>query len=95
MSIEGISPLDGPKPSDREVDSGVRPSGEAGSDATPRAGDSVEVSGGADIEPYAAELVKVPEVRTEQVESLRSAVTEGSYDIPAEDIASKILDELI
>ncbi len=95
MSIEGIGPLDGPKPSDRKVEPGVHPSDGVGSDATPRAGDSVEVSGRADIGRYAAELAKVPEIRTEQVDSLRNAITEGSYDVPAEDIASKILDELI
>ena len=95
MSIEGIGPIDGPKPTDRKVDPEVRPSGGAGSDATPSAGDTVEVSGGADIGPYAAELAEIPEIRTEKVESLRSAIDEGSYDVPAEDIAAKILDELI
>ncbi len=67
--------------------------------------DGSKVSGAVDkveISPQSRDLKKIqnvlamtPDVRTEKVAALKKAIDEGTYQIKAEDIADKMLKEII
>lgn len=42
-----------------------------------------------------AEVMKLPDVRTDQVEKLKSAVNSGTYNVKGEDVADKLLKDTI
>ena len=60
-----------------------------------RVADRVEVSGKAkEINEMKAEIQKLPEVRTDRIETIRQAIESGTYGIDPEKILSKMLEEL-
>ncbi|MBF0506544.1 MAG: flagellar biosynthesis anti-sigma factor FlgM [Nitrospirae bacterium] len=69
----------------------IREGGEAVS-----TGDQVTISDTAKkIGSLQAEVMKLPEVRTGQVEELKSAVNSGTYNVKGEDVAGKLLKDTI
>lgn len=94
MDINGINPLGRLDKAEQRSDKDVSPAKPAEVRSEP-AKDTVEVSSNGDVARHAAEIAELPEVRTERVEALQTAIARGTYEVPAEDIAAKILDELV
>ncbi len=58
--------------------------------------DKVEISSQSrDLKKIQDVLAMTPDVRTEKVSALKKAIDEGTYQIKAEDIADKMLKEMI
>jgi len=83
----GVPELQGARQADRaRAESGVSVGRE----------DSVKISSQAkDVQRVMAEIDKVPEVRTERVEELRSAIEAGTYNIRGEAVAEKMVRETL
>ncbi len=94
MDINGINPLGRLDKAEQRSDKDVNSTRPVDAKSEP-AKDTVEVSSSGDVARHAAEIAKLPEVRTERVEALQADIARGSYEVPAEDIAAKILDELV
>lgn len=93
MEIDGINPLDGLNQPEQTPIAEDTSSTEVKQEQTP-VQDTVEVTGG-DISRFSAQLDEVPEVREDSVEALKEQIAEGSYQVPSEDVASKVLEELL
>jgi flagellar biosynthesis anti-sigma factor FlgM len=94
MDINGINPLGRlDKSEQRTEQQEVRPVRPEAPKSDP-AKDTVEVSSRDDVARLAAEAAKLPEVRTERVEELQTAIAKGEYQVQAEDIAAKMLGDL-
>ncbi len=95
MVVDGINPLDGMKPTESRIEEQeVRPAPKPGTEKAPE-GDTVEVSSESEVSRFTEEIEKLDEVRTEQVEALKNSIAKGNYSIPSEEIAAKMLDELV
>jgi negative regulator of flagellin synthesis FlgM len=89
---QNIQPLNqGTKPSPSEKNSGA-----------PNIGSPASVSDRVELSPQSREMKKIheilaatPEIRTERVEALRKAITEGTYQVKAEDTAEKMIQEFL
>lgn len=94
MNIDGVNPLGGVDPADSKPESDLQ---EVRREKTeePTKADSVQVGTDSEIARLNSELDKIPELREERVEELRSAIEQGSYDASSDDIATVILEELI
>ncbi len=86
----------------RQITQGMKPpqsekNPPASSVSSPDAGsDRVELSPQSrDMKRINEILATTPEVRTEKVTALRKAITEGTYNVKAEDIADKMVQEFI
>lgn len=94
MEIDGIKPVNGMHPTERRTEPDAKTVRKSGTDDAPE-GDTVEVSTSGEVARLAGEVAKIPDVRTEQVEALRESISRGDYNVPAEDIAAALLEELI
>lgn len=94
MTIDGIDPLGRLNKAEQRTERDVRSSKPAKASNEP-ARDTVEVSSDSQISNLAAAVSELPEVRTERIEALQAAINDGSYNIPSDDIAAKIIEELI
>lgn len=92
MAIEGINALNGLKSPDR-VEAERRESKKSGT-AESTASDSVDISNGG-VSRLAAQLDTVPEVRQDKIEELQKQIANGTYKVPAEQLAEIVLDELV
>ena len=93
MNIDGVNPVGGIDRTDQQVDAEQQRIREEAPD-TQQTEDRVEVSSGNEVSRYSEELDSIPEVREERVEALQQAIEKGNYNVPAEDIASAIINEL-
>ena len=94
MTIDGIDPLGRLNKAEQRAERDIRSTGSAKAEKEP-ARDTVEVSSDGQISNLAAVVSDLPEVRTERIEALQAAISEGTYNIPSDDIAAKIIEELI
>jgi len=93
MSIDGIDPIGGLNKAEQRTQKDARPAKPAEAGNEP-AVDTVEVGRG-ETSRLAAEVASLPDVRAERVEALQTAIAQGSYQVPAEDIAASIIEELV
>lgn len=64
--------------------------------AVPDSGDAVTLSGGAqDIARLAAAANVLPDVRSEKVAALQNAIGSGTYQVQGQQVAEKLLREVI
>jgi flagellar biosynthesis anti-sigma factor FlgM len=93
MDINGINPLGRLDKTDQRTEQDVRPTRSEPVKSEP-AKDTVEVSSQGEIARLAAEAAKLPEIRMERVAELQTAIAKGEYQVQANDIAAKILEEM-
>lgn len=48
-----------------------------------------------DVERLKQAMAELPEVRSERVESLRGSINAGTYQVPLDQVAEKMVDEMI
>jgi negative regulator of flagellin synthesis FlgM len=86
----------------RQITQGMKP---PQSEKNPPASSVSSLDAGADrveLSPQSRDMKKIheiladtPEIRTEKVEALKKAITEGTYKVKAEDLADKMIQEFI
>lgn len=63
---------------------------------TPAAADRVEISSRSrDLNRIHEVLARTPDIRSEKVEALKKAVAEGKYQVSAENLAAKMIREIL
>lgn len=63
--------------------------------AAPRKTDKVELSADAELISAAQQVIAgTPEIREDKVEALRKQIADGSYSVPAQEVADKMLTEM-
>lgn len=92
MEINGINPLGRLNEAQRKAEAEERR--QSGGAEKLHTGDSVEVSGSI-AGSHATALAQLPEVRTERIEELQSAIASGTYNVPSDKIAEMMIDELL
>jgi flagellar biosynthesis anti-sigma factor FlgM len=65
---------------------------EVGADANHA--DPVCTSNAATVHSYAASVLSAPEIRSNRVEALRQAVTNGTYEVSSARIAASVMEQL-
>lgn len=61
----------------------------------PQKADKVELSSDAELVSAAQQAIaNTPDIREEKVEALRRQIADGSYKVPAEQVAEKMLSEI-
>jgi negative regulator of flagellin synthesis FlgM len=73
-----------------------KPQGLAGGEKAGSAGDKVEISPQSrDLKKVHDILAQTPDIRSEKVAALKKAVAEGRYQVSAENIAAKMIQEIL